>query len=73
MNQIFIRALNLPGSVRGATVPIPGDDFVVFVNSNHCPDTQQKTIRHELIHIKRDHFYHDDPVIINELEAEGAV
>ena len=61
----------MPGRVRGVTVPIPEDDFVVFVNINLCPATQQDAIRHELIHIKKDHFYHDDPVIINELEAEA--
>ncbi len=70
MNRIFIKGLELPGTVRGVTVLAPDDDFMVFINTNLCLETQQKAIAHEVRHIKQDHFYNDDPVVVNELEAE---
>lgn len=70
MNMIIIRGLSLPGRVRGCTVPLPEtDDFIVFINTNLSPERQQKTVRHELRHIKLNHFWNGDPVIINEMEA----
>lgn len=56
--------------MRGVTVAAPDDDFIVFVNDSLCPDTQRKAAEHELRHIRLDHFYHDEPVVINELEAK---
>ena len=72
MGQIFIRGLALPGKVRGVTIFAPDDDFVVFINTDLCEETQSKAIEHELRHIKMNHFYNEEPVIINEIEA-GAV
>ena len=69
MNCIFIRRITLPGTVRGVTVAAPDDDFIVFVNDSLCMDTQRQAAEHELRHIRLDHFYHDEPVVINELEA----
>lgn len=69
MNQIFIRGIDLPGSIRGVTVE-ENDDFFVFINTCLCPETQAKATAHEIRHIKADHFYHDDPVVINEMEAD---
>ena len=69
MKRVFIRALALPGSVRGSVVTAPDDDFVIFVNSNLCPDSQRAAAEHELRHIRLDHFYDDEPVVICELEA----
>lgn len=73
MNQVFIRGIALPGSVRGVTVFAPDDDFIVFINTNLCPETQSKAITHELRHIQLNHFYNDDLVVINEMEAEKVI
>ena len=70
MDQIFIKGIALPGHVRGVTVMAPNDDFMVFINTNLCPETQQRAIAHEVRHIRQDHFYNEDPVIVNELEAD---
>lgn len=69
MNRIFIRRLALPGTVRGCVVTAPDDDFVVFVNECLCPDAQRAAAEHELRHIRLDHFYDEEPVVISELEA----
>lgn len=69
MNQIFIRGADMPGKVRGVTVAAPDDDFMIFVNSNLCPETQRRAAAHELRHIRQNHFYDDEPVVVNEMEA----
>lgn len=69
MNCIFIRQLSLPGTVRGVAVAAPDDDFMVFVNDALCPDAQREAAEHELQHMRLDHIYDDEPVVINELEA----
>ncbi len=69
LNCIFIRRLALPGSVRGVAVAAPDDDFIVFVNDSLCPDAQRAAAEHELRHIRLDHFYDEEPVVISELEA----
>lgn len=69
LNRIFIRRLALPGTVRGCVVAAPDDDFVVFVNECLCPDAQRAAAEHELRHIRLDHFYDEEPVVISELEA----
>lgn len=70
MGQIFIRGIALPGKIRGVTVQVQ-DDFIVFINTCLCPATQRKATAHEIRHIKQNHFFHDDPVVINEIEANG--
>ncbi len=68
MGQIYIRGVDMPGRVRGVTVKI-GDDFFILINTCLCEKVQHNAIRHEIKHIKKDHFYDCEPVVINELQA----
>ncbi len=70
MDQIFIRGIELPGSVRGATIKLE-DDFIIFINTCLSPAVRQAAALHELRHIKKNHFYNQDPVVINEMEAQS--
>ena len=69
MGQVFVRGLSLPGKIRGVTIFAPDDDFVVFINTDLCKATQRKALDHEMHHIRMNHFYNEDPVVINEMEA----
>lgn len=69
MNTIIIRGMELPGCVRAVTVPVPEDDFLVLVNTCKCQEVRAEALRHELNHIRMNHFQSEDPVIINEMEA----
>ena len=69
MNRVFIYRIYMPGKVRGVTVAAPDDDFVVLINDALCPEIQRAAAEHELRHIKLDHFYGDEPVVIDEMEA----
>lgn len=68
MNDIYIKGIELPARVRGNVVKIE-DDFFVFVNTVLSPERQRCAAEHELMHIKKDHFFNEEPVIHDELEA----
>lgn len=71
MGNIFIRGIELPVTVRGVTVLDDNGDFNVYINVLLSDDVQHKTVKHEITHIKKEHFYNYDPVIHNELEANA--
>ncbi len=67
---IFIRPLDvLPLSVEAVTVLDSEGNYNVYVNTKLAVDQQQKAYSHELRHIRLEHFYNFDPVVINEIEA----
>lgn len=67
--MIIIRHISLPSSVLGVTLPDENGDFNVYINSNISDQKQKEAVEHEIKHIELDHFYNDDPVELNELEA----
>lgn len=71
MGDIFIRGLKLPLTVKGATVLDENGDYNVYINILLSVEIQKKATKHELKHIKKEHFYNFDPVIHNELEANA--
>jgi hypothetical protein len=68
---VFIRGLELPLKVKGVTVLDNNGDYNVYINVLLSDDVQKRTTRHELIHIKKEHFYDFEPVVHNELEANA--
>lgn len=71
MGNIYIRGLPLPIKIKGVTVVDCDGNFNVYINTALSRDTQLKATEHELKHIKLDHFYDYEPVIVNELEANA--
>lgn len=71
MGDIFIRGLELPVTVRGATVLDCDGNYNVYINILLSKETQEKATMHEIAHIKKEHFYDFNPVIHNELEANA--
>lgn len=68
-NDVFIRLLHLPPKVRAVTLPNHDGTFDIYVNDCLPKELQYLAIRHELAHIEKDHFYNEDPVAFNEIEA----
>lgn len=68
---VFIRYLQMPVAVEGVTIPNDDNTFDVYINSLLCPRRQKAAERHEINHIKKNHLYDCEPVIVNELEAEA--
>lgn len=71
MNDIFIRGIELPLTIKGVTVLDADGNFNVYINILQSYDVQQKAAKHELKHIQSEHFYDFQPVIYNELEANA--
>ncbi|MBQ3146833.1 MAG: hypothetical protein IJB91_03800 [Oscillospiraceae bacterium] len=68
-NNIFVRSIPLPEAVKAVVLPNDDGTFDIYINSNLPEEVQQKALVHELEHIRRNHFYNDDPVWLNEQEA----
>lgn len=68
-SYIFVRHIQLPGTVRAVTLPNNDGTFDIYINSTLPEELQQKALDHELKHIRKDHFYNSDPVWLNEKEA----
>ena len=69
-SYIFVRHLKLPSDrVRAVTIPNDDGTFDIYINSRLPEELQQKALEHELNHIRKDHFYNEDPVWVNEEEA----
>ena len=71
LGEIFIRGIELPLKVKGVTVLDSDGNFNVYINILLSQDTQRKATKHEISHIKKEHFYDFNPVIHNELEANA--
>lgn len=68
-NNVFIRFLSLPHTVRAVTLPNTDCTFDVYINCSLPEELQQAALEHELNHIRKDHFYDCNPVWLNEQEA----
>ena len=68
-SYIFVRSVALPGSVRAVTLPNDDGTFDIYINAKLPEELQRAALQHELKHIRKDHFYNDDPVWLNEKEA----
>lgn len=68
-SQVFVRTIPLPIAARAVTLPNDDGTFDIYINANLPLEMQVRALEHELEHIRRDHFYNDDPVWINEKEA----
>lgn len=73
MNEKIIRKLKLPPHVYAVTVKDDNDDYNIYLNSDCSPETQEKALRHELIHVDCDHFYKETTIKEKEAEARGEV
>jgi hypothetical protein len=62
--------LPFPEDVRGCVRLMDDGSYIIGINSALSDAEKEKTLRHELEHIRRDHFH--DPRPIWEIEREAA-
>ena len=72
MDCIIIRIVDLPPSIRGATVKDAEGDYNIYLNARLNDDERVKAYWHEIDHIRRGHFYSDLPVAVKEAEVKRA-
>lgn len=68
MDAIIIRIIDMPYGVKGLTVKDENDDYNVYINARYSPDIQAEAYKHEIDHIRENHFYDDRPVSEKEKE-----
>ena len=68
----YVRLIELPPTVLGATLPNDDGTFSVYINSRLSDEARRETLLHELEHMARDHFYKSEPIAAQEAEASGA-
>ena len=71
MIDYYVRPVALPIRVEGVTVPNDDGSFSIYINSLLSEEKQKNVLRHELEHIKKEHFYIDMPIERMERQADG--
>lgn len=71
METIYIRGVELPLTVKGITVTDADGNYNVYINLLLSEEARDRAVKHELVHIEKQHFENYDPVIVNELEANA--
>ena len=51
----YVRFVDFPPTVLGATLPNDDGTFSVYINARLGDDARRETLRHELEHMARDH------------------
>ena len=69
MDDRILRLAPLPPRVNAVTVVDSNGDFNIYVNAGLSREEQRKAYEHELVHIRRSHFFTDKPV--EECEGEA--
>ncbi|MDD6090605.1 MAG: hypothetical protein SO014_02905 [Candidatus Limivicinus sp.] len=67
----YVRLVDMPRAVEGVTVPNGDGSFDIYINSRLSPLQQEETLKHELLHLEREHFYLDIPLERMERQADG--
>lgn len=61
--------LPFPETIRGAVHLCKNGDYIIGINEKLSRDEAAKTLRHELHHIRKNHFF--DPRQLDAIEAEA--
>lgn len=69
--DVFIYYHAFPYSIKGVTTPNSDGTFTIYINSRLPLAQQQTALRHELSHVRQNHFYDCAEVAENEQLADG--
>ena len=66
MDNIIIRYISLPITVRAFTLPDPQGDYNVYINKDLSSEQQKKSLEHEKRHIECDDFIKEMSAVMIE-------
>ena len=69
-DDCIVRLLDLPCSVKAVTALDEDGCFNIYLNSKLSREEQQKAIKHELVHVRKDDFCNDTDIHTCEEAAE---
>lgn len=61
--NIIVRYIPLPVTVRAFTIPDASGDYNVYINSSLSSEQQRKSYEHEALHIKNGDFFRDEDAV----------
>ncbi len=56
MDNVYLRFVSLPATIKGLTVQDEAGDYNVYINSRLTHEANQQTLQHELRHISNNDF-----------------
>ncbi len=68
-DNICVNIIDMPAVIKGFTKLCDYDFYNIYINAKYSLEEQRKILKHELNHIRKNHFYLDMPVEICEKEA----
>ena len=71
MDDIILRYVPMPVTVPAVTSTDENGDYNVYINCNLGFIAQERAKKHELEHIKNNHFYRSSSVVQDETEADN--
>ena len=71
-NDYIVRLIPLPTRVNGFTALDDEGLYNIYINEGLTAEGQRRVLRHELAHIRLNHFYLDMPLAMKEQEARRA-
>jgi hypothetical protein len=57
MNNIFIREMKMPLTIRAFTLPDANGDFNIYINDELSDEAKRKSFEHEKAHIINNDFF----------------
>lgn len=64
MNEdIIVRYIPLPATVRAFTLPDSQGNYNVYINCDLSAEQQRRSFEHEALHIANDDFYKDESAV----------
>ncbi len=60
MENIILRELDMPLTVRAFTIPDANGNFNIYININLSDEAKRKSLEHEMLHINNNDFGSDD-------------
>ena len=67
--DIFVRYMKMPYSVYGTTVVDCDGNYNIYINTEICPKKQEVALKHELVHIQKNHFWDNESCMLDEYDA----
>ncbi len=61
--NIIVRYIPLPVSVRAFTIPDASGDYNIYINDALSSEQQRKSYEHEALHIKNGDFFRDETAV----------
>lgn len=70
MDEIFIREIKIPLSIRAFTTKDYNGDYNIYINTDLSEDAKKSALQHEQIHVRRGDFYSNELATVLELSIK---